>query len=364
MKILNCLLLSIFFVILVCSGVNSYGEGDENGHPTYSERTALMAVNMARNNPYNFAHVFMPLFPIYTYSDYYYIYAYNSIAKPQKPLNYNSQLSAYADVLMDQFINNECDNTGLKLCNGTYYPEYLEAYYSQYSTSFIDQVIGRYQRSIYVEPGYGAIMNAICQKGNNTYCKTDSDSTTLDPRFGLNSEYINEFGVSSRAVGSLTYILYWAAPSIYKTIKPIPSASHIWINGDLHFYLTFYQPYNYPTRVSLIFQGNDRSMDQYLTPSSSTVYKNQPYSTYKYVMYLNNTFSDVECLTYSFSVSTYNGSTHNYPDTGYLTVSNDNSSCGAWTLTKNDPYESSSTTLSSLSTLLLFSISMVISLFL
>ncbi|EGC32409.1 hypothetical protein DICPUDRAFT_81748 [Dictyostelium purpureum] len=374
MNILNYLIVSIFFVILLCSGVNSYGEGDADGHPTYSERSSLVTINIARNNPYAFSHSFMPLFTINNKVPQ--IYLYNSTAAPKKPVYYHSGLNALSNKLIDDIVfTANCNYTGLQFCNGTKFSQYFPVWFGENFPNL--DSIGLLDSFKNTERGYGALMNLICE-GESPNCNYDTGREN-QPRLMLN-RYHNNFGSASRVVNGITYFLCFSAESRYSLENPIPSASHFWLNGELHFYLTYRQPPVIPSSVLVLFKGKKREMEQYITPSSSPVYKNQPYSTFKYV--IDSNFSDDECLTYTFLVNAFNISngvrydyTYKYPDTGYLTVSNDNSSCGAWTLTENDPFESSSSTeissssteissssiLSSLSVLLLLFISIVVS---
>ncbi|KAM9997448.1 hypothetical protein ACTFIZ_010960 [Dictyostelium cf. discoideum] len=300
MKLLLSLII-LFFTF--AKNVNSYGESDSSGLPSYQEREQFNLVNLIRMFPTQWKADYMS-----TYSN------LNGMLvnyPPVPPLYYDNTLNRLALSHSQDMGNNNCFQHNS--CDGTN----IWTRFNQYITCKGSN--GAMSENIAAgADALEAIKMLVCDE---TGGKCANDKSTSDGhRSSIMSGDYKTLGVGYYSKSGSDYTQYWTQDfnegNCNSPTNPIYSGFHTWVTSNPQFIVLFYSTTDSVSTMSLVFgDGTSKVLSRTYGTASSGAYITT--STY------------VACQAYYYEVKTTGSKTYRYPETGFLQVSK-SSSCSGW----------------------------------
>ncbi|EGC29288.1 hypothetical protein DICPUDRAFT_84678 [Dictyostelium purpureum] len=304
--------LMLFLIILTLTNsllVKGYGETDKDGYPNHFERESINLLNYVRMFPIQYMYTFM---------------------KEYGNLNYMfTQYKQTFPVYYDTSVSHGARFHSYDMASKNYFA------HNDRSGSFGDRVkrfvsnIRYYGENIAAGKQTGIETNnqLICDSRNqDRYCSADGSGNDghrkniMDPQFKV-------AGVGYYYTYSSSYKNYWTQDFAGET-SGIPNTP---IYSGYH---TFYQSEN-PIFI-LSYYSNDLSTKEinivFVEDSNENVeIMDRNYGNDNFGIYTHIPSFYTPCGKYYFTTTTNNNSTFRYPDTGYLQISKDITSCNSWT---------------------------------
>ncbi|KAM9957461.1 hypothetical protein ACTFIR_009566 [Dictyostelium discoideum] len=302
MKLLLSLII-LFFTFT--KNVNSYGESDSSGLPSYQEREQFNLVNLIRMFPTQWKADYMS-----TYSN------LNGMlvdypAVP--PLYYDNTLNRLALSHSQDMGNNNCFQHNS--CDGTnIWTRFNQFITCKGSNGAMSENIAAGTDAL------EAIKMLVCDETGGK-CANDKSSSDGHRSSIMSSDY-KTLGVGYYSKSGSDYTQYWTQDfnegNCNSPTNPIYSGFHTWVTSNPQFIVLFYSTTDSVSTMSLVFgDGTSKVLSRTYGTASSGAYITT--STY------------VACQAYYYEVKTTGSKTYRYPETGFLQVSK-SSSCSGWVL--------------------------------
>ncbi|KAM9984640.1 hypothetical protein ACTFIY_009078 [Dictyostelium cf. discoideum] len=302
MKLLLSLII-LFFTFT--KNVNSYGESDSSGLPSYQEREQFNLVNLIRMFPTQWKTDYMS-----TYSN------LNGMLvdyPPVPPLYYDNTLNRLALSHSQDMGNNNCFQHNS--CDGTnIWTRFNQFITCKGSNGAMSENIAAGTDAL------EAIKMLVCDETGGK-CANDKSSSDGHRSSIMSSDY-KTLGVGYYSKSGSDYTQYWTQDfnegNCNSPTNPIYSGFHTWATSNPQFIVLFYSTTDSVSTMSLVFgDGTSKALPRTYGTASSGAYI--------------TTSAYVACQAYYYEVKTTGSKTYRYPETGFLQVSK-SSSCSGWVL--------------------------------
>ncbi|KAN0053027.1 hypothetical protein ACTA71_012508 [Dictyostelium dimigraforme] len=295
----------VILLFIFTKNVDSYGESDSSGLPSYQEREQFNLVNLIR------------MFPTQWKTDYMGSYSnqkgmlvnYPAVA----PLYYDNTLNKLALSHSQDMGNNNCFQHNS--CDGTN----IWTRFGKYITCKGPN--GAMSENIAAgADALEAIKMLVCDETNGQ-CANDKSSGDGHRSSIMSGDY-KTLGVGYYSKSGSDYTQYWTQDfndgNCNSPTNPIYSGYHTWVTSNPQFIVLFYSTTDSVSTMSLVFgDGNSKVLSRTYGTAGAGAYITT--STY------------VACQSYYYEVKTTGSKTYRYPETGFLQVSK-SSSCSGWVI--------------------------------